>query len=55
MLEELTSAVQYRRTEGEFDRGWHTLAAFDVRKIAEKYRDDCARDGFEYRVVDVRD
>jgi len=56
MLSELTHAVQYRRMSGEYDLGWHTMAAFDVETVALKYARDCERggmEGLEYRVRDI--
>jgi hypothetical protein len=58
-VRELTHMVQHRRTSGNFDRGWHTMAAFDVESIALHYAAECTirangdGDEIEYRVVPI--
>jgi hypothetical protein len=58
-LLQLTHAVEYRRKSGSFDLGWHTLAAFDVERIAEQYASACREanigDELEYRVRKLED
>jgi hypothetical protein len=56
-MEELTHMVQYRRTSGTCDLGWHTIAAFDCSSAADHYRKECEgyakqRD-YEYRVREI--
>ena len=54
---ELEYAVEYRRTTGNCDLGWHTIAAFDVKGIAQRYKRDCEiikSGGVEYRVRKIR-
>ncbi len=51
VLGELVAAVQYRRPNGV--GGWTTMAAFDVREVADRYAAQCACRAFEYRVVDL--
>lgn len=53
----LTAVVQYRRSGSSVD--WCTMAAFDLRIIAEKYAADRGQEDrpfngpWEYRIVDV--
>ena len=52
----LVAVVQYRRRdEGSDGYRWFTMAAFDLRTIAERYCDDCRKQNrpWEYRVKDV--
>jgi hypothetical protein len=54
-MTELTHMVQYRRTSGNCDLGWHTMAAFDCKTVAVRYMKECQsghRD-LEYRVRKV--
>lgn len=53
-FDELEAVVQCRRTEGNFDLGWHTIAAFDSKAVAIRYAGECRADRppcFEYRVI----
>lgn len=56
-MEELTHMVQYRRTTGNCDLGWHTIAAFDCSSAADHYCKECydyARQAdYEYRVREI--
>lgn len=55
MLDELTHVVQARRKEGDCDLGWHTIAAFNVKIVAEHYARDCSVfQSYEYRVVPIK-
>ena len=53
LLDGLKAVVRYRRKDGGDD--WHTMAAFDVRSIAEGYAADCSTElsPWEYQVVDI--
>ena len=62
LFSDLVAVVQWRKpVTATFGLGWHTMAAFDSLRIAEKYRADCiaaaASDPeehrLEYRVVSV--
>jgi hypothetical protein len=49
----LVAVVQYRRKAGAY---WRTMAAFDIRSIADSYAANCAkgrRRPWEYRVLEV--
>lgn len=52
LFDGLEAVVQYRAKDGA---GWTTMAAFDLRSIAEKYAEDCGMGDrpWEYRVVDL--
>jgi hypothetical protein len=52
---ELTHIVQARRKYGDFDVGWHSIAAFDSEIVAIRYERDCADlngHRIEYRIVE---
>lgn len=54
-LKELEWTIRCRRTSGHFDRGWHTIAAFDSETVARHYAADCraGKVDFEYVVVRI--
>jgi len=56
-FDDLKAVVQYRRKNDDtgYYGQWSTMAAFDIKEIAEKYAAKCSKNDplWEYRVIDV--
>ncbi len=53
LFDGIRAVVQYRRKSDGVS--WNTMAAFDLRSVADHYAEDCSKGDrpWEYRVVDV--
>lgn len=53
MLEPLTHVVQVRERGPGGGEWWETLAAFNVKRMADDYAEQCRKTGRAYRVEPV--
>ena len=55
LFDGLVAVVQYRGKDGLRPYEWRTMAAFDVKSLAESYAKGCVEGhrAWQYRVVEV--